>query len=173
MPALWARAPSSISLNQAYYRWAKPTGKGLAFWKDMHKVYCTGHTAKGMKGNWNSAQALPAKPYVLWGAGSTWKSAPFAESVKASCQVLNQCSCKHLEGVLILTPPKEPIVLAAIVRKESKDWYLEWKEVKRQMGWDEKEMERKGQRLKQVQEIFKECWIRALHNDEGQTTKVY
>lgn len=173
MPVLWAREPSSISLNQAYSRWAKPTGKGLACWKDMHRVYCPGHTAKGMNGNWNSAQALSAKPYVLWWAGSTWKRAPFVESIKASCQVMNQCSCKHLEGFLILTPPKEWIVLAATVMRGSKDWYLECKEVKRQMGWDEKEMEWKGQRIKKVQEIFKECWVQALHNDGGQTTKVY
>lgn len=107
----------------------------LACRKDMHRVYCTGHTAKGMNGNWNSAQTLLAKPYVLWGAGSTWKYAPFAESIKTFCQIMNQCSCKHLEGFLILTPPKEEIVLAATVMKESKDWYLEWKKMKRQMGW--------------------------------------
>lgn len=47
MPALWARAPSSISSNQAYYRWAKPTGKGLACWKEMHRVYCTGQHSQG------------------------------------------------------------------------------------------------------------------------------
>lgn len=59
-------------------------------------------------------------------------------------------------------------------REEGKQaWYLEWKEVKRQMGCDEKEMEKKGQRIKQVQEIFKECQVQALHNDGGRTTKVY
>lgn len=32
---------------------------------------------------------------------------PEKGSLSPSCQVVNQCSCSHLEGFLILTPPEE------------------------------------------------------------------